>query len=75
MSIFKVIVTYPNAEVEELNQEFFTLEEAIFGAKHILGQVQYNAQFHANRGAKVKPFAIVKEISGQEAKIVYDSRK
>ena len=35
MSIFKVIVTYPNAEVEELNQEFFTLEEAIFGAKHI----------------------------------------
>ena len=75
MSIFKVIVTYPNADVEEIDQDFFSLEKAVDYAKHILGQVQYNAQFHASRGLSVQPFAVVKEVSGQEAKIVYDSRQ
>ena len=75
MSIFKVIVTYPNAEVEEIDQDFYQLEKAVDYAKHILGQVQYNAQFHASRGVNVQPYAVVKETNGKESKIVFDSRQ
>ena len=81
MSIFKVIVTYPNAEEEEIQEDFYQLEKAIEYAEHILGEVQYNAPFHADslddegEVIRVEPFAIVKEFENNEAKVVYDSRK
>ena len=81
MSIFKVIVTYPNAEVEEIEQDFYHLDKAIEYAEHILGEVQYNAPFHADSldddgdVISVEPYAIVKELENNEAKVVYDSRK
>lgn len=73
MSYYKVEITYPNGEVEEINEDFYSLKKAIESAEHLLGQVAYNAQFHKG-SANTEPFAIVKE-HGEEIKIVYDSRK
>lgn len=73
MSYFKVEITYPNGEIEEVNEDFYSLKKAIESAEHLLGQVSYNAQFHKG-SANTEPFALVKEI-GEQVKIVYDSRK
>ena len=81
MSIFKVIVTYPNAQMEEIEEDFYTLEKAIEYADHILGQVSYNAQFHADSFdedgdiVRVNPYAIVEERGNEEIQVVYDTRK
>ena len=81
MSVFKVIVTYPNAQEEEIDEDFYQLEKAIEYAEHILGEVQYNAPFHEDsfddegEVISVEPFALVKELENNEAKVVYDSRK
>ena len=73
MSIYKVEITYPNGEVEEVNEDFYSLNKAIESATHLLGQVSYNAQFHKG-SAKFDPFAVVKKYENDEVKIVYDSR-
>ena len=73
MLYFKVEITYPNGEIEEVDEDFLTLKKAQESAEHLLGQVEYNAQFHKGN-AHVKPFAIVKEYNDSEVKIVYDSR-
>ena len=73
MSYFKVEITYPNGEIEEVNEDFYSLKKAIESAEHLLGQVSYNAQFHKG-SANTEPSALVKEI-GEQVKIVYDSRK
>ena len=73
MLYYKVEIAYPNGEVEEVDEDFLTVKKAQESAVHLLGQVEYNAQFHKN-GARVKPFAVVKEYNDNEVKIVYDSR-
>ena len=74
MLIYKVEITYPNGEVEEVDEDFYSLKKAIESAEHLLGQVAYNAQFHKG-SANVQPFAVVKQYENNEVKIVYDSRK
>lgn len=73
MLYFKVEVTYPNGEVEEVDEDFYNVKKAIETAEHLLGQVSYNAQFHKG-SAIVNPFAVVKQYENAEVKIVYDSR-
>ena len=73
MLIYKVEITYPNGEIEEVDEDFFSVKKAIESATHLLGQVSYNAQFHKG-SAKLEPFAVVKEYNNNEVKIVYDSR-
>ena len=81
MALYKVIVTYPNAQVEELDQEFYVLSQAIEGAKHILGQVEHNAQYHEDQAdglgglKRIKPYCVVKEIKDDKGIIVFDTRK
>ena len=73
MLYYKVEITYPNGEVEELNEDFYGLEKAKECAEHLLGQVSYNAKFHKGE-ANTEPFALVKAYENNEVKIVYDSR-
>ena len=73
MLYYKVEITYPNGEIEEVDEDFYTFKKAQESADHLLGQVKYNAQFHEGV-SDVKPFAIVKEYNDNEVKIVYDSR-
>ena len=73
MQYFKIEITYPNGEIEEVDEDFFHLNKAIESANHLLGQVSYNAQFHEG-GNDVQPYAIVKEYTNDAVKIVYDSR-
>ena len=73
MLYYKVEITYPNGEIEEIDEDFLTIKKAQESAEHLLGQVEYNAQFHKGN-ANVKPFAVVKEYNDKEVKIVYDSR-
>ena len=73
MSYYKVEITYPNGEVEEINEDFYSLKKAIESAEHLLGQVSYNAQFHKG-GASTEAFALVKAYEDDDVKIVYDSR-
>ena len=62
-----------NGEIEEVDEDFYSLNKAIESADHLLGQVGYNAQFHKG-GKDTQPYAIVKEYADNELKIVYDSR-
>ena len=73
MLYYKVEITYPNGEVEEVDEDFYSLNKAKESAEHLLGQVSYNAQFHAG-GNAVEAFAVVKAYENEEVKIVFDSR-
>ena len=80
MSYFKVHIIYPNAEEEIIEEDFYTLNKAIEYAEHILGEVQYNAAFHAGKIDKdgdaisVEPYCQVVEISNDGQKVVFDTR-
>ena len=80
MSYFKITVTYPNAQTEEIDQDFYKLENAIDYANHLLGQVQHNAGFHkrsldfSGRVVDVEPYCLIKEFDKGECKIVFDTR-
>lgn len=73
MLYYKVEITYPNGEVEEVDEDFYSLNKAKESAEHLLGQVSYNAQFHKG-GASTEPFALVKAYEDDDVKIVFDSR-
>ena len=73
MLYFKVEITYPNGEVEEIDEDFYSLKKAMETAESLLGQVSYNAQFHKG-SSNVDPFAIIKQHDNEGVKIVYDSR-
>ena len=81
MSYFKVHIIYPNAEEEIIEEDFFTLNKAIEYADHVLGEVQYNAAFHAKKiddegdQVSVEPYCLVNEIDNSGSKVVFDSRK
>ena len=81
MSYFKVHIIYPNAEEEIIEEDFYTLTKAIEYADHILGEVAYNAKFHASKIDKegdevsVEPYCLVEEIDKEGAKVVFDTRK
>ena len=81
MPIFRVIVTYPNAKVEEIDEDFNHYEEALAYANHLLGSVDANEQYHPDildeegEAKHVKPYAIITERIDNESRIVYDSRK
>ena len=74
MLYYKVEITYPNGEVEEIGEDFLSTKKAKESLEHILGQVAYNAQFHKGN-ANVEPFGVIKEYQDNVVKIVYDSRK
>ena len=39
MLYYKVEITYPNGEVEEVDEDFYILNKAKESAEHLLGQV------------------------------------
>ena len=71
--IYRVEMTYPNGNIEEIEEEFYSLDDAIDYGKRLLGQVGYNAQFHKG-GNAVQPFFVVLLRNKEGSKIVYDSR-
>jgi len=78
--IYKVNVTYPNGNVEEIEEAFSTLNEAKTFGQNLLNQVGYNANYKGSilddEGVRhVKPFFIIIEKNNNESKIVFDSRK
>ena len=81
MSYFKVHIIYPNAEEEIIEEDFYTLNKAIEYGKHLLGQVEYNAGFHAHKIDKegdivdIEPYCQVVEMNNDEEKVVFDSRE
>ena len=81
MAYYKVHIVYPNAEEEIIEEDFYTLNKAIESANHLLGEVEYNAAFHARSIDKsgdevdVNPYCQVIEISNDGSKVVYDSRQ
>ena len=81
MSYYKVHIIYPNAEEEIIEEDFYTLNKAIEYGNHLLGQVQYNANFHARSIDKegeevdVEPYCQVIEMTNDGPKVVFDSRK
>ena len=80
MSYFKVHIIYPNAEEEIIEEDFYTLSKAKEYADHILGEVQYNAAFHAKKidfegdVVSVEPYCQIVEISNDGQKVVFDTR-
>ena len=78
--IYRVEVTYPNGNIEEIDEDFYTLKSAMEHIEHILGEVSYNKEFHADTfdidgdEVHVQPYAIIKEVDENETKIVFDSR-
>ena len=81
MPIFKVIITYPNSSVEEIDEEFAHLDDAIAYADRILAEIPFNAPYHNDildeegDAKNIVPYAIVTEKEDGESRIVYDSRK
>ena len=55
MLYYKVEITYPNGEIEEVDEDFLTVKKAQESALHLLGQVEYNAQFHKNGARPARP--------------------
>ena len=81
MIIYKVQITYPNGNIEEIDEDFYTLAKAQEYGEHMLGQVSYNADFHApsfdldGNEENVEPFFLVLAREGEEEKIAFDSRQ
>lgn len=81
MEYYKVQVVYPNGEEEIIEEDFYSLNKAIESAKHLLGQVEYNASYHRQdidqdgEVIKVEPYCLVKAFTNDGEKIVFDSRK
>ena len=81
MQYYKISIVYPNGEEEEINEDFYALNKAIEYANHILGQVQYNAAFHARSKdgdgdiLDIEPYCLIKEIKDSGTEVVFDTRK
>ena len=79
--MFRVIVTYPNGQVEEIDEDFNSLEEAKAYVERILGSMGANEQYHPDildeegEVRHVEPYAIITEKVDSESQIVFDSRK
>ena len=78
--IYKVNVTYPNGNVEEIEESFSTLDEAKSFGQNLLNQVGYNTGYKCSvlddeEVRHVKPFFIIIEKNNNESKIVFDSNK
>ena len=78
---YKVTISYPDGHLEEIEEEFTSLQKAIdFGEKY-LAQVYGTEQFRGNAldehnfFHKKKPYFIVDSHGEGESKIVFDSRK
>ena len=80
MLYYNIVITYPNAQEETIDQEFLSLRKAIEYANHILGQVNYNAKFHGRsidadgNTIKVQPYCLITEITEAGSKVVFDTR-
>ena len=79
--MFRVIVTYPNGQVEEIDEDFDAYEDAKAYIDRILGSMDANEQYHPDildeegEARHVKPYAIITQKINDESQIVYDSRK
>ena len=80
MVIYKVQITYPNGNMEEIEEDFFSLDKAKEYAEHILGEVQYNAQFHESSfdedGVEkvVDPYCLILARDAEKEEVVFDTR-
>lgn len=80
---FKLEVSYPDSHIEEIEENFGTLEDAVAFGKTILGQIAYTERYHKRRGGDLfeeapkpqKPFIVVCEIVEGKRKIAFDSRR
>ena len=77
---YRIVMTYPNGKIDEMQEVYSTLEEAREQAQHILSQVSFNAGY---KGAgddifakkPIKPYFVITAKKDGESMIVYDSRK
>ena len=79
---YKVSFTYPHGRIEEIEDTFATLDEAIKFGLNLRQEVKNNRLFRARGEADVitpakkkKPYFIVIGIDGKDKSVVYDSRK
>ena len=81
---FKLEVSYPDSHIEEIEENFGTLEDAVAFGKTILGQIAYTERYHKRSGGgdlfeeapkPQKPFIVVCEIVEGKRKIAFDSRR
>ena len=81
MIVYKIQITYPNSQIEEINEEFYTLAKAKECGDHLLGQVLNNANYHEDNHdiegftKKVKPFYVVIARENDKERVAFDSRK
>ena len=78
---YRIVMTYPNGKVDEMDEIYSTLEEAREQAQHILSQVGFNAGYKNviddNFSGKktIKPYFVIVAKKDGDSMIVYDSRK
>ena len=77
---YRVLMTYPNGKVEEIQEVFAGLDEARQYATRLLNQVGFNSSFkdvlEDDNGRKnVKPYFVITAKKDGESMIVFDSRQ
>ena len=71
MEFYKVLMTYPNGRVEEVEETFYSVEEAKKYADQLVLQVGYNAKIKGERKVKCR-YSVIEKKDG-ESNIVFDS--
>ena len=75
---YKVQISYPNGQVEEVEETFNALDLAIQYGNSLLIQVGPNENFHEGLDEEEEPqeaYFFVIEVDEEKKDIVYDSRK
>ena len=73
IAYFKLTVSYPDGGVEEIEQDFHSLREAVEYGEALLGQIPSNAPFKGRSG--FEPRFRVARVDDSGRKVVFDSAK
>ena len=76
-SMYKVVVSYSDGHIDELNDEFKELNQALSFAVSYVGHLEDNDEFRNtfNCGSRKKPYFQIVEYQGEHSNVVLDSRK
>ena len=82
MNVYYILsFTYPDGHVEELDERYETLDDAVEFGDNLFNQVMNTERFHRNenvddfgRPNEVEPYFIVIKIEDKSRKIVFSSR-
>ena len=78
---YKLEIFFPDGHVEEMEEEYHTLEEAVSVGNSMLTQISYTEEYHKQNidedGFKKarKPYYIVSRVLEEGRQVVFDSRK